>query len=87
MQFVHYLVFFPPCFEKTFHFNKYLAASMKLFVKNVLTEQTVVSLQASEKYCIRMPNKWNFSFEYFYGAIIAIGIYVPGMDSAFFFER
>jgi hypothetical protein len=87
MQFVHYLVFFPPCFEKTFHFNKYLAASMKLFVKNVVTEQTVVSLQASEKYCIRMPNKWNFSFEYFYGAIIAIGIYVPGMDLAFFFER
>ncbi|XP_059439968.1 very-long-chain (3R)-3-hydroxyacyl-CoA dehydratase PASTICCINO 2A [Corylus avellana] len=35
-------------------------------------------IKASEKYCIRMPNKWNFSFDYFYGAILAIGIYVPG---------
>ncbi|KAE8010519.1 hypothetical protein FH972_006886 [Carpinus fangiana] len=44
-------------------------------------------IKPCEKYCIRMPNKWNFSFEYFYGAILALGIYVPGMDSAFFFER
>ncbi|KAJ0979452.1 hypothetical protein J5N97_014926 [Dioscorea zingiberensis] len=35
-------------------------------------------IKASEKYCIRMPNKWNFSFDYFYAAIIALGIYVPG---------
>ncbi|XWS29592.1 hypothetical protein CRYUN_Cryun24cG0042000 [Craigia yunnanensis] len=35
-------------------------------------------IKASEKYCIRMPNKWNFSFDYFYGAILALGIYVPG---------
>lgn len=35
-------------------------------------------LQNSEKYCIRMPNKWNFSFDYFYAAILALGIYVPG---------
>lgn len=35
--------------------------------------------QASEKYCIRMPNKWNFSFDYFYAAIVALGIYVPGI--------
>lgn len=77
----------PHALKKTFHFNKYLAASMKLFVKNVFTERAAVSLQASEKYCIRMPNKWNFSFDYFYAAIVAIGIYVPGMDSACFFER
>ncbi|KAM3705814.1 hypothetical protein ACJW31_03G107300 [Castanea mollissima] len=32
----------------------------------------------SEKYCIRMPNKWNFSFDFFYAAILALGIYVPG---------
>ncbi|GKV01905.1 hypothetical protein SLEP1_g14417 [Rubroshorea leprosula] len=25
-----------------------------------------------------MPNKWNFSFDYFYAAIIALGIYAPG---------
>lgn len=35
--------------------------------------------QNSEKYSIRMPNKWNFSFDYFYAAIVALGIYVPGM--------
>jgi len=42
-------------------------------------------IKASEKYCIRMPNKWNFSFEYFYGAIIAIGIYVPGSPHLYFY--
>ncbi|XP_062143696.1 very-long-chain (3R)-3-hydroxyacyl-CoA dehydratase PASTICCINO 2 [Alnus glutinosa] len=35
-------------------------------------------LKASEKYCVRMPNKWNFSFDNFYAAILIIGIYVPG---------
>ncbi|KAG5017141.1 hypothetical protein AAZX31_08G270700 [Glycine max] len=35
-------------------------------------------IKASEKYCIRMPNKLNSSFDYFYAAIVAMGIYVPG---------
>ncbi|XVF17357.1 hypothetical protein REPUB_Repub10bG0114100 [Reevesia pubescens] len=35
-------------------------------------------MKVYEKYCIRMPNKWNFSFDYFYAAILALGIYVPG---------
>ncbi|KAB2597523.1 very-long-chain (3R)-3-hydroxyacyl-CoA dehydratase PASTICCINO 2A [Pyrus ussuriensis x Pyrus communis] len=35
-------------------------------------------IKNSEKYSIRMPNKWNFSFDYFYAAIVALGIYVPG---------
>ncbi|KAJ4967009.1 hypothetical protein NE237_018858 [Protea cynaroides] len=35
-------------------------------------------IKESEKYCIRMPNKWNFSFDYFYAAILALGVYVPG---------
>lgn len=35
-------------------------------------------IKASEKYCFRMPNKGNFSFDYFYAAILALGIYVPG---------
>ncbi|KAG4921438.1 hypothetical protein AAZX31_18G134800 [Glycine max] len=35
-------------------------------------------IKASGKYCIRMPNKWNSSFDYFYAAIVAMGIYVPG---------
>ncbi|RDX94255.1 Very-long-chain (3R)-3-hydroxyacyl-CoA dehydratase PASTICCINO 2A, partial [Mucuna pruriens] len=32
-------------------------------------------IKVSEKYCIRMPNKWNSSFDYFYTAIVAMGIY------------
>ncbi|KAK8709968.1 hypothetical protein V6N13_145313 [Hibiscus sabdariffa] len=39
---------------------------------------TLPYIKASEKYCIRMPNKWNFSFDYLYAAILALGIYVPG---------
>ncbi|XP_028183613.1 very-long-chain (3R)-3-hydroxyacyl-CoA dehydratase PASTICCINO 2A-like [Glycine soja] len=35
-------------------------------------------IKASEKYCIRMPNKWNFSFDYFCAANVVLGIYVPG---------
>ncbi|KAJ3676421.1 hypothetical protein LUZ60_003833 [Juncus effusus] len=35
-------------------------------------------IKASEKYCIRMPNTWNYSFDYFYAAILVLGIYVPG---------
>ncbi|KAG5062129.1 hypothetical protein JHK85_003312 [Glycine max] len=33
-------------------------------------------IKASEKYCIRMPNKWNFSFDYFCAANVVLGIYV-----------
>ncbi|KAK1317385.1 Very-long-chain (3R)-3-hydroxyacyl-[acyl-carrier protein] dehydratase PASTICCINO 2A [Acorus calamus] len=36
-------------------------------------------IKASEKYCIRLPNKLNFSFDYFYAAIATLGIYVPGI--------
>ncbi|KAH0757287.1 hypothetical protein KY290_020780 [Solanum tuberosum] len=25
-----------------------------------------------------MPNKWNFSFDYYYAGLVALGIYVPG---------
>ncbi|CAD6239637.1 unnamed protein product [Miscanthus lutarioriparius] len=35
-------------------------------------------MKASEKYCLRMPNKWNFSYDYFYTSILALLIYVPG---------
>ncbi|KAI3994796.1 hypothetical protein MKX01_037347 [Papaver californicum] len=38
----------------------------------------VVVAQGYEKYCIRMPNQFNFSFDYFYASIIVLGIYVPG---------
>uniref|UniRef100_A0A7C8YJA4 Very-long-chain (3R)-3-hydroxyacyl-CoA dehydratase n=1 Tax=Opuntia streptacantha TaxID=393608 RepID=A0A7C8YJA4_OPUST len=35
-------------------------------------------IKNSEKYCIRMPNKWNFSFDYYYAALLVLAIYVPG---------
>ncbi|XP_021274075.1 very-long-chain (3R)-3-hydroxyacyl-CoA dehydratase PASTICCINO 2 [Herrania umbratica] len=35
-------------------------------------------IKGSEKYSVRMPNKWNFSVDYFYLAILALGFYVPG---------
>ncbi|KAK1291629.1 Very-long-chain (3R)-3-hydroxyacyl-[acyl-carrier protein] dehydratase PASTICCINO 2A [Acorus calamus] len=36
-------------------------------------------IKASEKYCIRLPNKLNFSFDNFCAAIATLGIYVPGI--------
>ncbi|XP_075493961.1 very-long-chain (3R)-3-hydroxyacyl-CoA dehydratase PASTICCINO 2-like [Primulina tabacum] len=32
----------------------------------------------TEKYSLRMPNKWNFSFDYYYNALLILGIYAPG---------
>jgi very-long-chain (3R)-3-hydroxyacyl-CoA dehydratase len=34
-------------------------------------------MKASEKYCIGMPNKWNFSFNYFYANVFFMALYVP----------
>lgn len=36
--------------------------------------------QEAHKYCIRMPNKWNFSFDDYYAAFLVLGIYVPGRN-------
>ncbi|KAL2490691.1 Very-long-chain (3R)-3-hydroxyacyl-CoA dehydratase PASTICCINO 2 [Abeliophyllum distichum] len=35
-------------------------------------------MKESSKYSIRMPNKWNFSFDYYYLALGILGVYVPG---------
>ncbi|GMH06282.1 hypothetical protein Nepgr_008122 [Nepenthes gracilis] len=35
-------------------------------------------IKNSEKYCVRMPNKWNFGFDYYYASLIGLAIYVPG---------
>ncbi|XP_004288517.1 PREDICTED: very-long-chain (3R)-3-hydroxyacyl-CoA dehydratase PASTICCINO 2A [Fragaria vesca subsp. vesca] len=43
-----------------------------------LTYLALPHIKSSEKYCIRMPNKWNFSLEYFNVAVIAIAFYIPG---------
>ncbi|KAI7741649.1 hypothetical protein M8C21_003657 [Ambrosia artemisiifolia] len=36
-------------------------------------------MKESGMYSVRMPNKWNFSFDYFYAAIVVLAIYVPGI--------
>ncbi|OMO73009.1 hypothetical protein COLO4_27351 [Corchorus olitorius] len=46
--------------------------------KPLLLAQSAAVLEASEKYCMRMPNKLNFSFDYYYAAIAILGFYVPG---------
>ncbi|XP_039128150.1 very-long-chain (3R)-3-hydroxyacyl-CoA dehydratase PASTICCINO 2 [Dioscorea cayenensis subsp. rotundata] len=43
-----------------------------------LTYIALPYIKASEKYCIKMPNKWNFSFDYFYASILVLLTYVPG---------
>ncbi|KAL9660297.1 hypothetical protein QQ045_025110 [Rhodiola kirilowii] len=35
-------------------------------------------MKESGKYSQRMPNKWNFSFDYLYAAILILAFYVPG---------
>ncbi|XP_048335685.1 very-long-chain (3R)-3-hydroxyacyl-CoA dehydratase PASTICCINO 2 isoform X5 [Ziziphus jujuba] len=42
-------------------------------------------IKESEKYSIKMPNKWNFSFYFFYAAIFTIGIFSIG--SFFMFQH
>ncbi|XP_066316148.1 geranylgeranyl transferase type-1 subunit beta-like [Miscanthus floridulus] len=44
-------------------------------------------MKASEKYCLRMPNKWNFSYDYFYTSILALLIYVPGSPHMYRYMR
>uniref|UniRef100_A0A0E0EL94 Very-long-chain (3R)-3-hydroxyacyl-CoA dehydratase n=2 Tax=Oryza meridionalis TaxID=40149 RepID=A0A0E0EL94_9ORYZ len=34
-------------------------------------------MKASGKYCLRMPNKWNFSSNYFYASIFFMVLYAP----------
>ncbi|XP_071707026.1 very-long-chain (3R)-3-hydroxyacyl-CoA dehydratase PASTICCINO 2-like [Rutidosis leptorrhynchoides] len=36
-------------------------------------------MKESGLYSLRMPNKWNFSFDYFYFAIIVLVVYLPGI--------
>ncbi|KAK4707748.1 hypothetical protein R3W88_028673 [Solanum pinnatisectum] len=37
-------------------------------------------MKESGKYSIRMPNKWNFSFDYYYAAFVCLAIYLPGFS-------
>ncbi|KAL5556555.1 hypothetical protein UlMin_038791 [Ulmus minor] len=40
-------------------------------------------IKESGKYSLWMPNKWNFSFDYFYAAFLVLGFYVPGSPHMF----
>ncbi|OEL33281.1 Very-long-chain (3R)-3-hydroxyacyl-CoA dehydratase PASTICCINO 2A [Dichanthelium oligosanthes] len=41
------------------------------------------SMKESGKYCLRMPNKWNFSFEYYYLCVLLSSLYIPGFPYLF----
>ncbi|XP_042000942.1 very-long-chain (3R)-3-hydroxyacyl-CoA dehydratase PASTICCINO 2A-like [Salvia splendens] len=34
--------------------------------------------ESGDKFSIRMPNRWNFSFDYYCNAVLVLGFYVPG---------
>ncbi|XP_051220261.1 very-long-chain (3R)-3-hydroxyacyl-CoA dehydratase PASTICCINO 2A [Lolium perenne] len=40
-------------------------------------------MEESEKYCLRMPNKWNFSFDYYYASTLLTVLYVMGFPYLF----
>uniref|UniRef100_M8CA66 Very-long-chain (3R)-3-hydroxyacyl-CoA dehydratase n=1 Tax=Aegilops tauschii TaxID=37682 RepID=M8CA66_AEGTA len=44
---------------------------------------TLPYMKASNKYCLQMPNKWNFSFNYHYASVLLMGIYFPGFPHLF----
>ncbi|KAM3201338.1 very-long-chain (3R)-3-hydroxyacyl-CoA dehydratase PASTICCINO 2A-like [Capsicum annuum] len=44
----------------------------------VLIYNTLPYKKESGKYAVRMPNKWNFSFDYYYASLVGLAIYVPG---------
>ncbi|KAL6225083.1 hypothetical protein ACLB2K_003935 [Fragaria x ananassa] len=50
-----------------------------------LTYLALPHIKSSEKYCIRMPNTWNFSLEYFNVAVIAIAFYIPGSPHLYWY--
>eukprot|EP01018_Ginkgo_biloba_P015077 Gb_04514 [translate_table: standard] len=35
-------------------------------------------MKNSELYCLRMPNKFNYAFDYFYASLLVLAVYVPG---------
>ncbi|XP_039773741.1 very-long-chain (3R)-3-hydroxyacyl-CoA dehydratase PASTICCINO 2A-like [Panicum virgatum] len=40
-------------------------------------------MMASQRYCLRLPNKWNFSYDYSYTSILALAVYIPGSPHMF----
>uniref|UniRef100_A0ACD5VIV0 Uncharacterized protein n=1 Tax=Avena sativa TaxID=4498 RepID=A0ACD5VIV0_AVESA len=41
------------------------------------------SMKASGKYCLRIPNKWNLSFDYHNMSAVLMTLYVPGFPYLF----
>ncbi|KAL6847907.1 hypothetical protein ACP4OV_022035 [Aristida adscensionis] len=55
---------------------------MVLYPVGIFSEVALIAIaltymKVSEKYYLRMPNKWNFSFDYSYLSIFAIVVYFP----------
>ncbi|KAF3668646.1 Very-long-chain (3R)-3-hydroxyacyl-CoA dehydratase PASTICCINO 2A [Capsicum annuum] len=46
----------------------------------VLIYNALSYMKESGKYAVRMPNKWNFSFDYYYASLVGLAIYVPGKN-------
>ncbi|XP_074302597.1 very-long-chain (3R)-3-hydroxyacyl-CoA dehydratase PASTICCINO 2A-like [Silene latifolia] len=68
-----------PSFLQWLRYSTFLVLyPIGIFSEVGLTYIALPYIKNSEKYCVRMPNKWNFSFDYFYAAIAVLGIYVPG---------
>ncbi|KAL5227980.1 hypothetical protein ABZP36_016245 [Zizania latifolia] len=40
-------------------------------------------MTASQKFCVTMPNKWNFSFNYSYASALSMALYIPGFPHMF----
>uniref|UniRef100_A0A0E0FG96 Very-long-chain (3R)-3-hydroxyacyl-CoA dehydratase n=1 Tax=Oryza nivara TaxID=4536 RepID=A0A0E0FG96_ORYNI len=58
---------FTPSWLLWLRYSTFIACFPVGVVSEICLAYTVLPfMKASEKYCLRMPNKWNFSFNYFY---------------------
>ncbi|BAD61104.1 tyrosine phosphatase -like [Oryza sativa Japonica Group] len=70
---------FTPSWLLWLRYSTFIACFPVGVVSEICLAYTVLPfMKASEKYCLRMPNKWNFSFNYFYANVFFMAFYVPG---------
>jgi very-long-chain (3R)-3-hydroxyacyl-CoA dehydratase len=69
---------FTPSWLLWLRYSTFIACFPVGVVSEICLAYTVLPfMKASEKYCLRMPNKWNFSFNYFYANVFFMALYVP----------
>ncbi|BAS70416.1 Os01g0150500 [Oryza sativa Japonica Group] len=69
---------FTPSWLLWLRYSTFIACFPVGVVSEICLAYTVLPfMKASEKYCLRMPNKWNFSFNYFYANVFFMAFYVP----------